>query len=135
MPKVNVYLPDELAEAVKAAKVPVSVVCQRALELAVRNMNAISEGSTMPVSVLGSYGRFTGRARTAIELARHQADTRGHSYIGTEHVLMGIIEEGGNLAIAVLASMDIPPSSVWEAVESVMAATTGAAVPGRTLDL
>jgi ATP-dependent Clp protease ATP-binding subunit ClpC len=120
MPKINVYLPDELADAVKAAKVPVSVVCQRALEQAVRNMNAISEGSSMPVSVLGSYGRFSGRARTALELAKGQADQRGHSFIGTEHVLLGILEEGNNLAIAVLASLEIGPGALWSAVEQVM---------------
>jgi len=135
MPKINVYLPDELADAVKAAKLPVSVVCQRALELAVRNMNAITEGSSMPVTVLGSYGRFTARARNVLELAMRQADQRGHSYIGTEHVLLGIVEEGGNLALTVLASLEITPSSVWEAVEAVMSATTPETPARRTLDL
>src|ERR687890_296822 len=43
MPKINVYLPDDLAEAVKAAGVPVSAVCQRALEQAVRRVTAIRQ--------------------------------------------------------------------------------------------
>ena len=43
MPKINVYLPDELAQAVKEAGVPVSAVCQRALEQAVRRVTAIRE--------------------------------------------------------------------------------------------
>ena len=36
MPKINVYLPDELADAVREAGLPVSPICQRALEQAVR---------------------------------------------------------------------------------------------------
>jgi post-segregation antitoxin (ccd killing protein) len=47
MPKINVYLPDELAEAVKAAGVPVSAVCQRALEEAVKRMTALREVAHM----------------------------------------------------------------------------------------
>lgn len=43
MPKINVYLPDDLAEAVKEAGVPVTAVCQRALEQAVRRVTAIRE--------------------------------------------------------------------------------------------
>ena len=37
MPKINVYLPDDLAAAVRDAQVPVSAVCQNALERAVEN--------------------------------------------------------------------------------------------------
>jgi post-segregation antitoxin (ccd killing protein) len=43
MPKINVYLPDDLAEAVRDAGVPVSAVCQRALEQAVRRVTAVRE--------------------------------------------------------------------------------------------
>jgi post-segregation antitoxin (ccd killing protein) len=45
VPKINVYLPDELAEAVKEAGVPVSAVCQRALEQAVRRITSIRESA------------------------------------------------------------------------------------------
>ena len=38
MPKINVYLPDDLADAVKEAGIPVSAICQRSLEQAVRRV-------------------------------------------------------------------------------------------------
>ncbi|MDX6415722.1 MAG: hypothetical protein QOG28_342, partial [Trebonia sp.] len=38
MPKINVYLPDDLAEAVKEAGLPVSAICQATLEQAVRRL-------------------------------------------------------------------------------------------------
>ena len=43
MPKINVYLPDDLAEAVRDSGLPVSAVCQRALEDAVRRITAIRQ--------------------------------------------------------------------------------------------
>ena len=43
MPKINVYLPDDLAEAVRTARIPVSAVCQRALEDALQKATAAAE--------------------------------------------------------------------------------------------
>ena len=45
MPKVNVYLPDDLAAAVRDAGIPVSTVCQRALDNALRQTTALREGT------------------------------------------------------------------------------------------
>jgi ATP-dependent Clp protease ATP-binding subunit ClpC len=50
MPKINVYLPEDLAEAVREAGVPVSAVCQRALEQAVRRVTAIRETAVADLS-------------------------------------------------------------------------------------
>jgi len=46
LPKVNVYLPEKLAEDVRAAKVSVSPVCQRALQQEVRRVNAMKEATS-----------------------------------------------------------------------------------------
>jgi ATP-dependent Clp protease ATP-binding subunit ClpC len=109
MPKINVYLPQELAAAVRDAQLPVSGICQAALERAVRDVSS-ARGVDEPPSedrpgVL--FARFTARARKAITLALNAARDAPHNCVGTEHVLLGIIDEGSSLAIKVLASLDV----------------------------
>ncbi len=62
MPKINVYLPDELAEAVRDAGVPVSTVCQRALEHAVRRITAIRETTLAELDAAAGAGVTGDRA-------------------------------------------------------------------------
>jgi ATP-dependent Clp protease ATP-binding subunit ClpA len=134
VPKINVYLPDELAEAVKEAGIPVSAVCQRALEQAVARITAIKElvigdGSDLRTDLEGStarFSRFTNRARNVIALAMDEAET-GHVAIATEHVLGGILAEGGNLALSVLRSMDIGPEEIAAAITARRTHDTGTA--------
>jgi ATP-dependent Clp protease ATP-binding subunit ClpC len=110
MPKVNVYLPDELAAAVRDAQLPVSGICQAALERAVRDVTSARAADETPPEDrpgLGLFSRFTPRARQAVTLAESAARQVPHNYVGTEHVLLGLIDERGNLALEVLASLDI----------------------------
>ncbi|MGP3958691.1 Clp protease N-terminal domain-containing protein [Nonomuraea sp. 3N208] len=110
MPKINVYLPDELAEAVKQAGVPVSAVCQRALEQAVRRVAAIRQTvlSDLDLDVpTGALTHLTARARTVLKLAAERARAEGAASVGTEHLLDGMLTEGANLALHVLRAMDI----------------------------
>jgi ATP-dependent Clp protease ATP-binding subunit ClpA len=110
MPKINVYLPDDLAAAVRDAQVPVSAVCQSALERAVRDVTSLRATDQAPPEDhpgLGTFGRFTPRARKALALAEDAAREIPHSYVGTEHLLLGLIGEGGNLAVKVLETLDI----------------------------
>ncbi|MBX6386030.1 MAG: ATP-dependent Clp protease ATP-binding subunit [Microbispora sp.] len=111
MPKINVYLPDDLAEAVKEAALPVSAICQRALEQAVRRVAAIRE------SLLGDFeiddprlSHFTPRTRTVFRLALERARDENASGIGTEHLLAAMLAEGRNLALHVLRAIEIEPS-------------------------
>jgi len=110
MPKINVYLPDELAAAVREAQLPVSAICQAALERAVRDVSS-ARGVDEPPSEdrpgRGLFARYTSRARKAITLAEKTARDVPHNYVGTEHALLGIVDEGNNLAIKVLALLDI----------------------------
>ena len=46
--------------------------------------------------------RFTAKAKEAITLAVDAAEELGHSYIGTEHLLIGLIQEGSGVAAKVL---------------------------------
>ncbi|MBF8191201.1 ATP-dependent Clp protease ATP-binding subunit [Nonomuraea sp. K274] len=115
MPKINVYLPDELAEAVKEAGVPVSAVCQRALEQAVRRVTAIRETVLSEVDFdepTGALAYLTGRVRTVLKLAAEQAGAEGIAGVGTEHLLSSMLNEGGNLALHVLRAMEIDPERV-----------------------
>lgn len=115
MPKINVYLPDELAKAVKETGVPVSAVCQRALEQAVRRITAIREtglGSPAPDDPAARLTNFTPPARTSIRLAVERARAEGTAEVGTEHLLGGLLAEGGNLALHVLRAVEVDPDRV-----------------------
>ncbi|WP_424529348.1 Clp protease N-terminal domain-containing protein [Sphaerisporangium viridialbum] len=115
MPKINVYLPDELAEAVKESGVPVSAVCQRALEQAVRRVTAIRETALGDLDLDDPTARlahFTGRARMVLKLAVEQARADGAPSVGTQHLLGGMLAEGGNLALHVLRAVEIEPEQL-----------------------
>ncbi len=115
MPKINVYLPEELAAAVREAQLPVSAICQNALELAVRDVSAVRGSDEAPHDEEhrpGLFKRFTPRARQVIKLANAQAREIPNNYVGTEHLLLGILDEGGNLALAVLNALDIEPDDL-----------------------
>ena len=55
----------------------------------------------------GLFGRFTPRANEATRRAERAAREIGHYSVGTEHLLLGILDEGHNLAVSVLASLEI----------------------------
>ena len=53
------------------------------------------------------YERFTDRARKVMQLANQEAQRFNHEYIGTEHVLLGLVKEGSGVAANVLKNLDI----------------------------
>jgi ATP-dependent Clp protease ATP-binding subunit ClpC len=115
MPKINVYLPDELAEAVKESGVPVSAICQRALEQSVRRVTAIREAVLSDLEVTdpaAHLSRFTKRAATVVKLAIEQARADGAATVGTQHLLHGILAEGSNMALMVLTAIEIDPKQL-----------------------
>jgi ATP-dependent Clp protease ATP-binding subunit ClpC len=128
MPKINVYLPDELAESVRDAQLPISAICQAALERAVRDVGS-ARGSDQPPAAedpgVGLFSRFTPRARQSLTLAQQVARDASHNYVGTEHALLGIIDEGGNLALKVLDALEIEPADLRAELVASMGAATG----------
>jgi ATP-dependent Clp protease ATP-binding subunit ClpA/post-segregation antitoxin (ccd killing protein) len=115
MPKINVYLPDELADAVREAGIPVSAVCQRSLELAVRRVNDIRAavaGQQNLDDALGRLTSFTRKAQTAVARAVEQARAQEASAVTTAHLLGGLVSEGTNLALNVLRAVDIDPDQL-----------------------
>ncbi|MFC5288408.1 Clp protease N-terminal domain-containing protein [Actinokineospora guangxiensis] len=113
MPKINVYLPDDLADAVRDSGVPVSAICQRALEQSARRVAAIRAADLDAELELP---RFTDRARTAIRLAVEAARADGAPEVGSGHLLRGVLDEGQNLALRVLAALDVDPGRVRAAL-------------------
>jgi ATP-dependent Clp protease ATP-binding subunit ClpC len=134
MPKVNVYLPDELAAAVKETQIPVSAVCQTALERAVRDITAARNADDAPPSelpVTGLFGRFTPRAQRVVSLAQQAARDAMHNYVGTEHVLIGILDEGTSVAVKVLAKLDIETEDLRAELRASMGPASDAVPAGH----
>ena len=63
------------------------------------------------------FERFTDRARRVVVLAQHEARTLSHDHIGTEHILLGLIEEGRGVGTTALTSMGINLDEMRQAVQ------------------
>lgn len=68
------------------------------------------------------YERFTDRARKVMQLANQEAQRYNHEYIGTEHILLGLIKEGSGVAANVLKNLDIDLPAVRVEVERIVRA-------------
>lgn len=66
------------------------------------------------------YERFTDRARRVLELANRESQRFNHEYIGTEHVLLGLVKEGSGVAIDVLHNFNVDHRDVRMRVEQVL---------------
>ncbi|SRR5712692_4385510 len=75
------------------------------------------------------FERFTDRARRVVVLAQEEARMLNHNYIGTEHILLGLIHEGEGVAAKALESLGISLEAVRSQVEEIIgqgqAAPTG----------
>ncbi len=68
------------------------------------------------------FKRFTDKANTALNLAVEAAREMGHTYVGTEHILLGLLREGSGVAAVVLSGRGI---TVMRYTERILAAETG----------
>ncbi|MFT4298170.1 MAG: Clp protease N-terminal domain-containing protein [Aeromicrobium sp.] len=104
MPKINVYLPDDLAARVKEAGLPVSRICQAALDEALAELPdpaAADPAETLADPRLERFslnGHVTGFLRHATEAARQ----RGRSAVGTADILRGLLDEEESLILHAL---------------------------------
>ena len=78
------------------------------------------EHGTSPVS--GTQLPFTPRAKRVLELALEEAQNLGHNYIGTEHLLLGLIRESDGPAAHVLQNLGVKPEDVREEVIELLGA-------------
>jgi ATP-dependent Clp protease ATP-binding subunit ClpC len=66
------------------------------------------------------FERFTERARRVVVLAQEEARMLNHNYVGTEHILLGLIHEGQGVAAEALESLGISLESVRQQVEEII---------------
>jgi ATP-dependent Clp protease ATP-binding subunit ClpC len=66
------------------------------------------------------FERFTEKAKKVLTLAQDEAEKSHHSYIGTEHLLLGLLREGDGLAAKVLANLGVEIDKVRSTIESVL---------------
>jgi ATP-dependent Clp protease ATP-binding subunit ClpC len=121
MPKVNVYLPDDLAESVKDTGLPVSAICQRALEQSVKRVGAIRSAvlSDLPgEDPTAGLTSFTLRAKQVLKIGIAGAKERGVAEVGSRDLLRGMIAEGANLALQVLQTLDVATAAVLRELDS-----------------
>ena len=67
--------------------------------------------------------RFTERARQALTLAQEAAASFGHSYIGSEHLLLGLLREGGGPAAKALSAAGVTDEALVKQIEELSGPT------------
>ena len=76
--------------------------------------------NTVPSEVVDRFDRFTKRARHVLTLASEEAQNFQHNYIGTEHLLLGLLREGEGVATKVLSNLGIEADRVRQAIEAII---------------
>ncbi len=76
-------------------------------------------------------GMFSERVKKVIQFAREEAGRLRHDYIGTEHLLLGIIREGEGMAISILLNLDLELDELKQSIEEAVAATGGTLTIGQ----
>src|ERR671919_1778896 len=77
------------------------------------------------------FERFTDRARRVVVLAQEEARLLNHNYIGTEHILLGLIREGEGVAAQVLVKLGADLSRVRQQVIQLLSGYQGSGAPGQ----
>src|SRR6516225_9107396 len=77
------------------------------------------------------YERFTDRARRVLQLANQEAQRFNHEYIGTEHILLGVLKEGSGVAANVLRNVDVDLRKIRTEVEKIVVAAPAVATSNR----
>ncbi len=76
---------------------------------------------------------FTERVRKVLQMAREEAQRLHHEYVGTEHILLGLIREGGGVAAAVLQNLNVDLDEIQQKIEDTV--KKGKAGPTTAPDL
>ncbi len=66
------------------------------------------------------FGRFTERAQKVLALAQEEASRLGHSGVGTEHILLGLVREGEGIAAKALVSLGLSSDKIQKEVEKII---------------
>lgn len=95
--------------------------------------SAVKEVVTEGTSESYEHIPFTPRAKKVLELSLREALQMGHNYIGTEHILLGLLREGEGVAARVLNSMGITLDNVKEKVKELLSKQSYYLEPERAL--
>jgi ATP-dependent Clp protease ATP-binding subunit ClpC len=76
---------------------------------------------------------FTDRVRKVLQIAREEAARLHHEYVGTEHILLGLIREGEGVAAAVLQNLNVDLDEIQQKIEETVKKGKAAAAPGPDL--
>ena len=76
---------------------------------------------------------FTDRVRKVLQMAREEAARLHHEYVGTEHILLGLIREGEGVAAAVLANLNVDLEEIQQKIEDTVKKGKAAGVGGQDL--
>ena len=79
----------------------------------------------------GGQLQMTPRTKHVLNLAQEAANSRGHNYIGTEHILLGLLSDGGGVAMQLLASKGIRPEDVVEKVNAIVGGDETGGTPAQ----
>jgi hypothetical protein len=144
MPKINVYLPDALASAVREAGVPVSAVCQAALSDAVervgrtrRGITAIRDPAT-PAAALRRIGqgvreRMTPRLVLALRVAGSDAEGQDRTGVSSLDLLRGLLDDGENFAVRLLVAQGVDVDALAAGAAAGDAGEPGPSLPESAL--
>jgi hypothetical protein len=104
---------------------PNAVAEARVKEAAMRGRPAMPltekiKQATMRRQPKGMFQRFTDRARRVVVLAQEEARMLHHNYVGTEHLLLGLLHEGEGVAAGALESLGINREAVRQQVEEII---------------
>jgi ATP-dependent Clp protease ATP-binding subunit ClpC len=78
-------------------------------------------------------GMFTDRVKKVMQIAREESIRLGNDYVGTEHLLLGLIKEGDGVAVAVMRSMGIDLDELSATIEKTITSSGGMATIGQML--
>ena len=76
-------------------------------------------------------GNFSNRVQDVIRLSREEALRLGHDYIGTEHLLLGVIREGEGIAVKILRNLGVDLYKLKKAIEDTVRTSGGTLTIGN----
>ena len=86
----------------------------------------VGRGNKEPNSVY-----MTPRVKHVLELAIEVANRMNHNYVGTEHILLGLLSDGGGVGIAILRDMNIRNNDVVDAIRKILGSAQGGEQGGQ----
>lgn len=119
--KVSVYLPDTLAARVREARLPVSAICQAALDQALRSLAATDPFVDPDVALppdLAIEQPVVRHLAAAVDLAYQVAARNGSATVETEDLLQGVLDDGESLMVRTLEAIDVDSARIQRELDA-----------------